>query len=84
MRIRQESLLWRKVDDEGVVLDLEASLYLRANRSAAELWELLAEDRTEAELAAFLHERYGIAPARAESDVQAFVAALRARGVLDE
>jgi hypothetical protein len=84
MRIRQQSLLWRKVDEEGVVLDLEASSYLRTNPTGAELWELLAEDRTEDELVAYLEATYDVDHDRAHADVRAFLDALRAQGVLLE
>lgn len=84
MRIRQQSLLWRKVEEEGVVLDLASSSYLRTNPTGAELWELLAEDRTEDELVAHLEGAYAVDHDRALADVRVFLDALRAQGVLEE
>ncbi|MDA8293512.1 MAG: PqqD family protein [Actinomycetota bacterium] len=84
MRIRQQSLVWRTVDEEGIVLDLESSSYLRTNPTGAELWELLVEDRSEDELVAHLVACYDVGRDQAAADVRAFLAMLRAHGVLEE
>jgi hypothetical protein len=83
LRLRTGSLEWRLVEGEVVAVDLERSEYLLVNRTGAALWRLLAEGSSPGELAADLVERYGLAPRRAEADVEVFVAALAQRGLLE-
>jgi len=82
MQLRQADLTWQIAGDDVVVLDLEGSVYFKLNGSGRVLWEALTEPRTEPELAAALVERYGIDESRAATDVAAFLADLRARGLL--
>lgn len=84
MKLRQQDLTWHVAGEDIVVLDLEGSVYLKVNGSGRVLWELLAEPRTEAELAGALVEQYGIDEAHAVADVATFVADLRQRGIVEE
>ena len=47
------------------------------------LWRALADGTTRESLAAALAGEYGIAPERAAADTDAFLAALRERGLLE-
>jgi len=73
---------WRQVGDEGVVLDLDRSLYFGLNRSAGVLWPLLLGadhlDLVEALLAAAPE----IDEPRASGEVSSFLAAVDAEGLL--
>jgi hypothetical protein len=82
MRLRMDGLTWHVAGEDVVVLDLQGSVYLKLNGSGRVLWELLAEEATESELAAALVERYAIEPDRASADVAEFVADLRRRRLL--
>jgi hypothetical protein len=84
MQLRQQDLTWHVAGEDIVVLDLEGSVYLKVNGTGRVLWELLAEPRTEAELAGALVDRYGIEQALAVADVASFVADLRQRGIVEE
>lgn len=83
MRLRQAGLTWHAAGDDVVVLDLDGSVYLKVNGSGRVLWERLATPATEAELVAALVEAYGVDENRAAADVATFLAALRARQLLD-
>jgi hypothetical protein len=82
LHLRAEQLSWRQIDTEIVAVDATKSTYLSANESGAVLWSLLVDGATRAELATVLQDRYGIDRARAETDADAFVAALESRGLL--
>lgn len=83
LSVRADEISWTPTDDGTVVvLDLRTSRYLSLNNSGAKLWTRLADGATEAELAAVLTDSYGLAADRAQQDVQAFLAALRARDLL--
>jgi Coenzyme PQQ synthesis protein D (PqqD) len=83
MRLRAKGLTWQEFDGELVVLDLEASTYLTTNGSGALLMKLLAQDRTRAELVNAVVEQYDVTPEQAGSDVDAFIAALSTKGLLE-
>lgn len=82
-RLRADDLTWQFVDDTVVVLDLRSSQYLELNASGAALFARLADGATADDLATDLVERYGISHGQAAADVQAFLGALRAQGLLE-
>ncbi len=85
LRLRDDAVSWAPTEgDSVVVLHLPTSLYLSLNPSASVLWHRLAEGATEEELQKALTERFGLQTDRAAVDVQAFLDALRSRGLLAE
>ncbi len=83
LRVRKDRVTWRDVDGEVVALDLEASTYFSANTTGSLLWPLLVRGATRTELTDALTGSYEVAPERAASDVEAYIASLDALGVLD-
>ena len=74
---------YRQVGDEGVVLDLDRSLYFGLNRSAGLLWPLLLTGAEHGELvAALIAAAPGLDEPRATVEVAAFLAAVDAEGLL--
>jgi hypothetical protein len=84
MQLRQGDLTWQIAGDDVVVLDLAGSVYLKLNGSGRVLWERLADRTSKPQLVAALVDAYGIDEARASTDVDAFLADLRTRGLLLE
>lgn len=82
MKIREEGLSWQELDGEVVVLDLTGSIYLRINGSGTILWRRLAEGADRDALVASLTDAFEVDETQAGSDVDAFVADLRAKGLL--
>jgi hypothetical protein len=83
LRLRSGDLFWRDSGGEVVALDADASRYFSANPTASVLWKRLEQGATEDELVEALRERYGVAHEVATTDVAAFVAELRGRGLLE-
>ncbi|HVM13169.1 MAG TPA: PqqD family protein [Egibacteraceae bacterium] len=83
LRLRQHGLEWRQVDDEVVALDLETARYLATNRTGALLWDELAAGATREALIDRLMDRWDLDEARAAADVDAFLAMLTDRGLLE-
>ena len=84
MQLRTDAMTWQVVDDEVVVLDLKGGSYFRVNGSGAMLWQLLAQPRTEDELADALIERFAIDRPTAASDASGFLSDLRDHRLLVE
>lgn len=83
LRLRHNALEWRLVEGEIVALDLERSEYLLVNRTGAVLWPLLVAGASPAEMVDRLVERYGLDEALVRADIDAFVAVLAARQLLE-
>lgn len=84
LSLREADLAWRTVDDELIAIDVRESTYLSANGSGLLMWNMLAGGTTRAQLVASLVDAYGIEADTASTDVDAFLADLRERGLLDE
>lgn len=82
LRLRPEAASWRAVEDEVVVLTADER-YLGVNPTGAALWKALGEGATREQLHALLVEA-GADDALATRDVEAFLADLRTRGLLQD
>lgn len=83
LRLRQDAVEWKEIEGEIVALEAETSTYLSANSSGALIWRSLVRGATREQLAEQLVQRYGITPEVAGADVDAFIADLSARGLLE-
>jgi hypothetical protein len=84
LRLRTQTLDWKVIDDEVVMLDGEQSTYLATNASGTLLGRMLAEGATRDELVDGLAAAFEIDRARAAADTDSFLAELRGRGLLEE
>ncbi len=82
LQLRADDLAWQDLDGEIVALEPNASLYLTTNAAGTLLWPLLARGTTRDELMQTLVAAYGLPAPDAERDVDAFVADLRERELL--
>jgi hypothetical protein len=83
LKLRGEGVAWTDVDGEIVALDEGEAVYLAANEAGGMLWRALATGATREALAGSLAAEYGISAERARADTDAFLAALRDRGLLE-
>jgi hypothetical protein len=83
LSLRDERVHWRRVEGEVIALDLGDQRYLAVNGSGAVLWELLTAGTTRAALVGALRDTYGLDEAQAAADVDAFLATLDTRGLLE-
>ena len=84
LRLKADALAWRHVDGEVIAVDLQSSTYLSTMGSGALLWRALAAGTTRDLLVELLAREFGIEHDRAAADVDAFVADLADRELLDE
>jgi hypothetical protein len=83
VRLREGDLAWHTVRGELLAADMRAEMYLKGNRAASTLWELLERGATREELAERLVTEFGIEHEHALSDVDSFLEELRVAGLLD-
>jgi hypothetical protein len=83
MRLRLDDLTWQELDGEIVVLDLRGSAYFQLNGSGTHLWRRLVDGCERHDLECSLVEHYDVDEEQAATDVEAFLADLRAHRLLD-
>ena len=84
LRLKEDTVAWRQIEGEMVLLDLRSSMYLSTNAAATLLWRRLDEGTTQADLTRELASTFEISPETAANDVRDFLEACRHRGFLDE
>jgi hypothetical protein len=84
IRLRPGAVSWREADGEVIVLDLTTSDYLGVNAAGRVLWTRIADGTTEQALVEALQQEFGIGHEQAATDVAAFLADVRGRGLLEE
>ena len=83
LKLRADALEWREVDGEIVALDLGASAYVAVNRTGTVIWPALVKGAQREQLVAQLVERFEIDEATAARDLDAFLAQLAERDLLE-
>lgn len=83
LKLRGDAVDWRLVDGQVVALDRGRSVYLAINQAGAALWPPIVEGATHQELVRVLLENFDVDAARASADVDAFVADLNERDLLE-
>jgi DeoR/GlpR family transcriptional regulator of sugar metabolism len=82
IRIREE-VLSRIMDGEAVILDLGSGTYFGLDEVGSAIWELFAKGSTVAEIQAKVLELYDVDAATARRDLEALVADLTERGLVE-
>ncbi len=82
-RLRRHGIACSDLGAEIVILDLETSFYFAASASAAVLVNALIEGASEADLVDRLLAHYAVSAADATADVEAFLAQMQGRNLLD-
>lgn len=74
---------FRRIEDEGVVLDLRTSAYYSLNETARAVWEALEAGLSIAAVAEKLSSEFAETPEKIEGDVAAIVAQLAKDGLIE-
>lgn len=83
IKVRDDAVVWREVDEEVVLLHLLSSDYMALNPSAAVLWPPMVEGTTRDELVERLVEEFELTSEQATTDVDAFLEQCRTGDLLE-
>ena len=84
MRYRQNrEIAWRRIEGEAILFDTVAGMMRQLNRAGGELWEALEEERETGDLVHLLCAAFDVDPGRARTDVETFLEAMVARGLVE-
>jgi hypothetical protein len=76
-------VVWKRVDDEVVLIDPEKDSYSYLNCTGSDMWEMLMEGRERDEIAREIYSRYNITEEQASRDVESLLKKLLACGLLE-
>jgi hypothetical protein len=71
--VDRDAVVWRRVDDRAVLLDVERGEYSMLNDSATAIWSALAEGRSPLEAVDRLVAHHGASREVADRDVRQFL-----------
>jgi hypothetical protein len=80
---RKPSLAWRRVDDEGVVLDAASRVLRGMNLTGWRVWELLDGERSVEAIADDIASQFDLTRPRALADVVTFLGSLRGADLIE-
>jgi hypothetical protein len=83
IKVREGAAVWRRIEGETVLLDIESSLYLGINDAGSILWPAMVRGAARQELVDLLVSTYGVDADQAGTDVDSFVEACRSRHLLE-
>lgn len=76
-------VVFRELGGEMVLLNLKSGVYYGLNESGAQMWTLLAELGDPARVVAALEREYAASRGQLQRDLDALVAALTEKGLLE-
>lgn len=79
---RSDAVMGAELEDGLMLLNVEAGRYHSLDPVASRIWEMLAEPTDEDRLVTRLLAEFDVTPEKCRDEVRAFLAQLRARGLL--
>jgi coenzyme PQQ synthesis protein D (PqqD) len=77
-----EDVVFRELDGEAVILNLQSGMYFGLDAVGTRIWQLLDTHRTLRRTLEALEKEFDAPPERLESDLTDFVGELHARGLV--
>jgi hypothetical protein len=84
LRLRAEDLVYQESDGETVLLDLRTSTYLVVNPTGTVVFPALVDGATREQLLESVVDAFDVGAERAGADLDAFLADLEGRGLLED
>lgn len=79
---RSNSIIDSEIDNEVVMMSLQAGQYFGLDPIGARIWQLLSAERSVTDLCEQLSAEYDVTPEQCEKDVLAFVDEMLANAIL--
>lgn len=84
MICRSNDAIWTELGDQVFVLSISQGHYYELRGIGSFIWQALEEPMERAELTARILERYSVSPEQCEADLEGFMGALVAAGLVSE
>ena len=80
--IDTDKAVWRNIEGEIVILNLESGHYYGLNKTGSLVWVALCEKKDDKEIADKLCSRYSISRKNAEDDISTLLETLKKEGLI--
>lgn len=80
--VNRDELVWRKVDSEMIILNLEDANYFTLNEVGSTIWDVLTEGGDDNDATKKICENFAVEEASARSDVTEYIGLLLAEGLI--
>ncbi len=77
-----DHVIYRELDGEAVILNLQTGAYLGLDQIGARMWQLMGQHRSLRRVWTLLQDEFDASPAQLETDLLGFVGQLGANGLL--
>ena len=81
-RIDPNKVVWRNLDGEVIILDIDSGHYYGLNKTGSLIWNLFAQDKTLQEAIEKLSDQFKISKKAALEDTSELIATLQKEGLL--
>ena len=75
--------VYRRIDNEGVLINLQTERMFKLNETGARFWELLASEATITDATAKMQQEYAVGEQELEREIATLLQALREEGLVD-
>jgi hypothetical protein len=79
----ESRFVWRIVDDEALIVDLESGGFFSLDRVGTEVWKGLKDGLDLARIVGAIAEKYGVDQQRVQRDVSELLEELNREGLMD-
>lgn len=80
--VDKNRILWRKVEDEVVILDIDSGYYYTLSETGVIIWEMLVDGKSPDEISSRIAEDYDVDKARAQADIKGILKNLEAENLV--
>lgn len=70
-------IVWREVDGEAVILNVDSSHYYTLNETGTRIWKMLKSGDSVSDIAALLSDEYGVSESKVKNDVNKLIDSLK-------
>lgn len=80
---KKEGVIYRNVDNQAVIVDLESSYYCNLNEIGTIIWEQIDGQKTLSDIAGYICDKFEIPEEQALEDVREFLDDIRKKGLIE-
>jgi len=80
--IDSESLVWRIIEGEAVILNLDSGCYYRLNPSGTQIWQMLEQKKDKGEIIKSLARQYSQSELKIRDDFESLLRDFKKEGLI--
>lgn len=80
--VHSKNIIWREVDNEAVILNIETNDYFTLDSTGAEIWKRFTSENSISAIISGISSEYGIEKERLTEDINDFIKELKEEGLV--